>query len=286
VRRLLSVLALVAALSADAQVTCVGADCQTPDDSFTTIDMVEDFISGGLTTLATGALGMSFTALSTGTGLGTTSVPALQGAFRFQSHVSNDNSGVIIGIGSFNSFSTFSSQTVWTSKDWSFDCVFQPGSNSTAATNVGMFFGLAAAFTTDPMAGVGSIGVRWDSDRSDTTFMFVTCDSSTTGCGSNGDDTNQAVVASTITPVAGTNYRMRIRRAAAGVGGNPTLYFRINDEAEKTFCAAGCDDVLTQAPAGTVALSPVYFYVTRTTTGVLTGDLDYLRVRIPGVVRY
>lgn len=252
-------------------------------DPFSSIDIVDDFQAGNTATTTAATFGFSTTALSTGTGGGATGIPVLYGAMRFNSHATNDNSGFILAIGSQNVFSSVSSATVWTSTDWSYDVIFKPGSNSTAITNIGMFIGLAAAFNSDPMAGAGSIGIRFDSDRTDATFVFVTCDSTTNGCASAGDDTNQKVVASTITPVAGTNYRFRIRRAAVGVGGNPTIYMRVNDEAEKTFCASGCSDLATEVPDGTIGLAPIVLYVTRTTTGVLSGDLDYLRLRIPNI---
>jgi hypothetical protein len=56
------------------------------------------------------------------------------------------------------------------------------------------------------------------------------------------------------------------------VGGNPTLYFRVDDEPEKTFCASGCNS--TDGNMSSTSVAHGVQYLTRTTTGVLSGDLD------------
>jgi hypothetical protein len=236
----------------------------------------EDYLGGLTTTGNIGTTGQFVTLIATGTFNIDNALFTTPGRILL-SHATNDNSGAIL---SFAFFKSIGSQTVWTSSDWEVDAVIQPGSNSTAITNTAFYFGLTASGAIDPATDTGLIGIRHDSDKSDTTYTFQICNSSTNGCASNGDDTNQKVVASTITPVAGTNNRLRIRRAASGVGGNPTIYFRVNDETEKTFCSSGCDDTLGTVPAGTVGLNVTYSYLTRTTTGVLQGAIDYVSLKV------
>jgi len=67
------------------------------------------------------------------------------------------------------------------------------------------------------------------------------------------------------------------------VGGNPTVYMRVNDETEKTFCSSGCTSGVT-FPDETMA--PIIHYGTRAASAVRSGDLDYMHLLISGLSRY
>lgn len=247
----------------------------------TTMDVIEDFCGGSDSTTTAGTNGVLMTAIATGTAAhsaGTQNNPCLM---RMNSHATNDNSGELITLTFLST--TGVASTTWANANWTWEAVFEPGSNSTAITNTAVFFGLANN-VTDPAADSACVWIRHDSDLSDTTFVFVVGNASgAAGCNSAGDNTNVKTVASTITPSAGTFYHFKIRRLTSGVGGNPTLYFSVNDETEKTFCTSGCDDTLAFLSSGNYAA--FISYLTRTTTGVMSGDLDYLRLQIP-VTRY
>lgn len=251
-------------------------------DPSTTLQVYCDFLAGLSTAGNLGECGWGFLAISAGTVSQPAGLASNPGLVRLSSHATNDNSGIMMqpnantGAGVLNA--------TWTAKDWSYDGVVVLGSNSTAITNIGFYFGLMSGTNSDPATQTGGVWIRYNSDNADATFIFAICNSATAGCGSAGDDTAQKTVASTVTPSAGTAYRFRIRRATSGVGGNPTIYMRVNNETEKTFCSSGCDDTL-----GTLGLNnwfPGVAYLTRTTTGVLSGDVDYLYVNIPGLARY
>jgi hypothetical protein len=162
--------------------------------------------------------------------------------------------------------------------------VFQPGSNSTSIASTGIWVGIFDNVSTVP--STNGIFIRRDTDLSETAFAFVICNASgASGCASAADAANAKVMASTITPSAGTFYRFRIRRATSGVGGNPTIYFRVNNETEKTACSSGCDTTLGTVPSGQDMVVNVQ-YLTRTTTGVMSGDIDYIYFTITGLTRY
>ena len=250
-------------------------------DPGTTLEIYNEFLGGNTTSGTLGNSSAYGAAQAGGTVsyvAGTTNNPGIS---RLSSHATNDNSGYIVGINPAGSPDT---STAFDNEDWTLDGVFQLGSNSTAITNIGFWFGLWDRI--DTLSPTYCINIRYDTDLSDATFIFQVGDAfGAAGCQSAADNTDTAVVASTVTPSAGTFYRFRIRRDTTGVGGNDTIYMRVNDETEKTFCSSGCDDVLADAPSGQ-ALNFGVVYVTRTTSGVLSGDLDYLYMRIPGLVRY
>lgn len=252
-------------------------------DPGTTLELYEEFASGATTTGNLGNAGTGFTAVATGTVSPTVAGTAGNpGLLRLNSHATNDNSGAIVGFQ--NNVSTAFNSGTWDAEDWSVDAVVIYGSNSTAITNTALYVGLSNSMTTLPSGTSAGIWIRHDTDDTDATFIFATCDSATTGCDEAGDNTNQRVAASTVTPSAGTAYRFRIRRAQSGVGGNPTIYFRVNNESEVTFCSSGCTETYAEVPSAN--LNFIVAYVTRTTTGVLSSDLDYMYLRIPGLARY
>jgi hypothetical protein len=144
-------------------------------------------------------------------------------------------------------------------------------------------------YATTGGTGTNNAGmwIRYDTDLSDTTYIFQMCNTSG-GCTTAGDSANSRVVASTEAPVSGTWNRFRIRYAAVGVGGNPTYYFSVGSagamETEKTFCSTGCDDNLTAASTAFQGIG--ISYVTRTTTGVLSADVDLVGFSMTGLSRY
>jgi hypothetical protein len=203
--------------------------------------------------------------------------------FRRQySHATNDNSGGKLSLLATNGLS---GATGWHSgTEWSFEAIYQVGADSTAITNIGFYIGLENGYNALPEAASAAIRIRYDTDHSDSTFIFQVCDSATNGCEQAADNTNNDVVASTVSPLQGNWYYFTIRHVTSGVGGNPTTYFSVNEETEKTFCSAGCDDDLGNAPTG--AMFPSVSYLTRTTTGILKGHIDMVHVEITGLTRY
>lgn len=256
----------------------------------TTLDYTEEFVSGGTASAAIGGYGLSNVNIATGTNslnISETSQTRHPGIIRLNSHATNDNSGESIfwsGGGGGNALAQ-----PWYDSDWDLDVLFMPGSNSTAITNVAAFIGLSNIISSADISGATrQIGIRRDSDLSETTtWVFVTCNASgASGCNSAADAANANIHVSTITPVAGTWNRFRIRRRASGVGGLATVYFRVNDETEVTYCSSGCDESDSHIPTSNTMNFGVQ-YLTRTTTGVLSGDLDMMRVKITfGAARY
>lgn len=265
----------------DAEIAGVGSTF----DPSTSIDLYDEFLSGLTSTGNIGNLGWAFQANNTGTvAVGTTAVAAHPGLFRLNSHASNDNSGAAIELNNqAGTASTISFESL-AGTDWTLDMVVLPGANSTAITSAAFWVGFCATGSLDSCSG--GIYARYDPDRSDAFWIFQVCDAnSAQGCQAAGDDTDSAVVTSTIAPVAGTYNRVRIRQLQVGVGGLKTIYFRVNNETEVTFCSSGCNDVLADSPvAGHAFLEFGYF--TRTTTGVLSGEIDYMRFTMAGLTRY
>jgi len=256
----------------------------TPDPRSNLI-LYEDFLSGTTTTGQIGSHGFPFVALATGTFTQVAATAQNPGLVRLLSHATNDNSGIILYTTNATVPASAIDTTLWTTKNWLIDAVVIPGSNGTAITSTSLHVGLAPLITEMAANSTSGVWIRRDSDLSETAFKFVVCNASgATGCNSAADAANVKVSTSTITPSAGTAYRFRIRHAVSGVGGVDTIYMRVNDEVEQTFCSSGCDD--TQ---GTYAAVDYHFfiqYVTRTTTSVLSADVDYMYLNIPGLTRY
>ncbi len=85
-------------------------------------------------------------------------------------------------------------------------------------------------------------------------------------------------------PAADTWYRLRIRRVASGVGGNPTVYFQVNSGTEITACASGCDMLVTAIAS--IGVAP-YFSFGTDTTGAKIFDVDRFAMTMTlGAARY
>jgi hypothetical protein len=264
--------------------SCGTSSGSTTFDPSTTLTIYEDFLTGNTTTATAGAVGYGLALLATGTHTQVAGSAANPGLARLLSHATNDNSGAIVYLGNSSTTAPINSST-WANKTWSIDAVIIPGSNSTSSTTAAMYFGLAAVTTEFAANATRGVWIRWDSDLSDAHYQFVICNASgSAGCNSAASNTNAQVVASTINAVAGTANRLRIRHATSGVGGLDTIYFRVNDETEKTFCSSGCDG--TQATYTATSSFVGFEYVTRNTTGVVSGDIDYMQLNISGLVRY
>jgi hypothetical protein len=185
---------------------------------------------------------------------------------------STDNQGCAI-------YGTALTGTSYTGSEWSLDMIFRA---EDAITDTYLSVGLGAGLGDAVTAGIRA---RYDTDRGDATWIFQICDAnSAAGCDATGDDTDSQTVASTIAPVANTWQRFRVRRVESGVGAIPTIYMRMNDEAEKTFCAAGCDDTYDDLP--TTSQVPILEVMNRTTTAKRL-QADYVSLSITsGLVRY
>lgn len=243
------------------------------------ISWSDDFVSGLVTTGNIGRLGWGFNAASTGT----LSAPDVTdgnhpGLIRLNSHATNDDSGIVMFLAA-NAGKPY----ILSGGDWSMDVAFLVGSNSTAITSVGFYVGASVSASAIPNATSNFFGIRYDTDKGDSTFVVMMCNASgAAGCGAAGDDTNSKVTASTVTPVAGTWHRFRFRRSSTEGPGSTALYgARVDSESEVTFCSSGCSDTIV---APTLNF-PVVVYVTRTTTGVMSGDIDYYAGTISGLSR-
>lgn len=276
--------ATVAAGSADQVLTSNGAGAAptfqdasgASFDPGTTFEIYEEFTAGDTASSRIGELGWHGVATSSGT----------------YSTTITSSSGGNPGMGNLNSSATDDSgYTIYPfvsqnhldvsdlDEDWALDVVMLL--DPSAVTSTALFVGFGNSILDSTSQGVF---IRYDTDHSDSTFIFMLCDASgTAGCQSAGDDTNADTHASTISPSADTAYRFRIRHAASGVGGNPTVYFRVNDETEITFCSAACDS--TRANFASANVAPRIGYYTRT-TAIREGFADYFWLQIEGMTRY
>lgn len=267
--------------------TTLNASGGSSFDPGTTFELYEEFASGELSQDRVGTNGLRYPVLSSGDGAYVASTATHPGQFRLTSSTS-DNSGAFISAGGGgSSFHNIYDGSLLNTNDWQIDTVLLVGSNSTAITTSAIWVGWTPSVTGTPDSQGNGIWIRRDTDLSDTAFIFQVCDGAGgTGCGASGDNTNSTVVTSTITPSAGTAYRFRIRYDPTGVSSNPTLYFRVNNETEKTFCSSGCDDVISNMPGSGVGLG--YFVVAYFTRDVSTrsGDVDYLYIKVENLSRY
>jgi hypothetical protein len=257
-----------------------GSACGGGFDPSTSISMVEEFAGGTLTSGQLGTLGWRSAAISTGTLVGGTSAASHPTVMNLNSHATNDNSGYEVYLSQDDNGSGLG-KVSWdglTTGDWTLDVLFKPNS----VTSVALWIG----FTTGtPDAVSGGAWIRFDTDKSDTKYVFQICNNSAaSGCPAAGDDTSSKTTLSTVTASAAWT-RGRIRFDATGTGGNPTWYFRINDETELDFCSSGCSDTLGTLPTGATG-RPTVTWMTRTTTGVQTLQLDYWAFQASGMTRY
>lgn len=254
-------------------------------DPSTTLDIYDDFMGGLVTAGNVGGTGMYFLAISSGTMSAGASSAANPGTLRLNSHATNDNSGAYIGYLGPNGSTTATGLGPWDAGVWSIDAIVILGSNSTAITATSFSIGLNQSNNNWHDAGSAGIFIRRDTDLSDTAFIGAVCDSASSGCGSAGAATNQEIVTSTITPSAGNAYRFRISQDFTGPGSSRKITMRVNNETALTFCSSGCTTTISQAPTGAnMAFSIVYG--TRTTTGVMSADVDYVQVHATGLARY
>ena len=263
----------------------VDANAGAAFDPSTTFQVYDDFLGGNVAAGTTSWTGMSVALAGTGTATYADGVSGHPGMLRLNSHTSNDNSGAAVYWGT----GTYQIET-GLDGNWQYEAVVLLGSASSAITNSALWVGFSNVVNSVPGGGSAGIWIRYDSDTSDTKFICQICDSASSGCAEAADNTNSNTVASTLTATANTWYRFKIRRAISGVGGNPTIYMSVGTsaamETELTFCASGCDETLANYPALTSGIYPTVAYYTRTTSGVMSSDVDYMFLRISGVARY
>lgn len=245
-------------------------------DPGTMFRIYEEFCSGTTTTGQIGTNGLSVTLLATGTiTYDDLTDAAGHPCYLAFNDSASDNSGGTIKIPT----GVDDHDDLWDSTEWSWDVVIRTSAVTASAIYVG------ATQTSNPDTSTGAIWARIDSDKSDTNFTFQVCNAaSAAGCQAAGDDTNSKVVAGTIAGTGATYFRLRARRVTSGVGGNPTIYFRANNETEKTFCSSGCDDTLGTIPSGNMLFGVTW--MTRDTNGARTGQLDYIELVRTGMTRY
>jgi hypothetical protein len=261
--------------------------CGTGSFDYTTgVDIVEDFLGGeGAVAGTTGTHGWYPEAVVSGTCAYTPGQASHPGLIRFASHVTNDNSGCAMSLKQSSNDDTsinFITLNVGTTL---LDIYFKPGSNGTAITNVALSIGYS--YEASDMGGSSDrmVRIRYDTDSSDAVYKFQICDDvGAAGCAAAGDDTNSTVVDSTVTPTAAWT-RFRILFDLTGPGSTRKVSMRVNSEAYKTFCSSGCDDDLADLDTTADRGAPSVLYLTRTTTGVLTGDIDLAAYQQTGMTR-
>jgi hypothetical protein len=246
----------------------------------TVISLEDDFVSGLTTSGTIGALGWTGAAASSGTFAQAGGVAERPGIVRLASHASNDNSGYTIRL-------LMQPVVLNSMTDWDYRLDFLPGSDSTAITNIALVAGFSESSAFNPAGTVNHcLWIRYDTDLSDAVYKFVVGDASgATGCGSAGDDTGVRVADSTIAPVAGTWNKLKIYQRASGVGGLKTIYFQVDSETPVSFCSSGCTETLANLDTTDTTGYAGVMYFTRTTTGVLSGDVDYFSFQGTGLAR-
>lgn len=273
-------------ISSSQQTKIQGVPSTNKDPNLISVDVFDDLISGSQSSSTIGTSGLLVSQFGTGTSSFAAGTQNNPGLLRLNSHATNDNSGIYLILANSGGASTTIATSTYSNTSWFYDGVVIFGSSGTAITNTSLNFGLTDG-AANPASAINCIWIRHDSDLSDTTFVFAVGNASgAAGCNSAGDNTDVRTIASTITPSAGTAYRFRIRRAISGIGGNPTIYMNVNNETPLTFCSSGCNDTLANVPSSG-NLMPVVVYTTRTTTGVMSSDVDYVRLQIlGGLTRY
>lgn len=268
--------------------TTLNASGSSSFNPATTVELYEEFLGGELSADRIGTHGLRHVALSSANPAYVASTTVHPGLFRLESSASDNSTAIIATSGGGSSFYNVFDSSLLNTYDWQFDVLILMGSNSTALTSSAIWMGWTTSLTGTPDGQGNGIWIRRDTDLSDSSFMFQVCDGAGgTGCASADDNTNTDVIASTITPSAGTYYRLRMRFDPTGVGGNPTLYMRVNDETELTFCSSGCDDTIDDMPGSGVGLG--YFFVgyaARAGSAVRSGDVDYLYIKVENIARY
>lgn len=255
-------------------------------DPSTSVQLYEEFALGYNVDGQVGTNGIHTIEQSSGTGAPVIGSAAHPGLYRLNSHATNDNSGASLVFATDPSGDSPMVYSFLTAYDWNLDVVFLPGSNSTAITDMMFFVGFTE--NTNLNSTYNALGIRYDTDLSDSFYRPMQCDDNgAAGCQSTDDDTNMTLLTSTIAPSGGTYNRFRVSHDADGGPGSTSLYsFQVNDETALTMCSSGCDGDLDNEVTGTSKGHLIVEYLTRTTTGVISGDIDYLFFSASGLSRY
>lgn len=267
----------VSCADATTKTTCTIAGGSSSFDPSTTFEVYEEFLAYNTTGGQIGTHGWYGSAFGNGTTYWEATLVA--GHIGTQTLVSgtDDNSGYIIALPRQDSVAIPISSV--TSKDWDFDAIARL--DSSALTSSAFWIGLGTISDESQYSGAR---IRYDTDDSDSTFMFQLCNNLGNNCTAAGDESGSTVIASTITPSTNTWYRFRIRHRMSGVGSLETYYFRVNNETEKTFCSSGCDDVISNAPTYDVALAVAG--VSRASSTSREVAVDYVYFKMTGLSRY
>jgi len=267
----------VSAVSALGAITC-STDTGGSFDPSTTFQVYEEFLAAATTGGLIGTHGWYGVASGAGSTYWiATPVTGHPGAILLNSGSGADNSGYLVSLprqdGDDIPIGNISGN------DWDYDAIARLDASS--LTDFAFTTGLGLSIDGSQY---GCIRVRYDTDESDTTFIFQIGNNLGNGCLESGDASGSTVVASSITPSVDTWYRFRIRHRNSGVGGNETYYFRVNDETEKTFCSSGCDDTLGTEPAGELAMMFGCWARAASTSRICAADYAY--INMTGLTRY
>ncbi len=237
----------------------------TTDDS-TTLNIDEEFVGGNNTTGTVGAYGWQVTTV-----VGGTPTLAQQGGvvpnFGIQKILSAavSGDGVSLTLGSSVGLDKILNNVadLWDSY-WE----FAPGASTGVAYRLGWF--TPANATVVPATGAY---VRFDTNLSDTTYVFCVSISSVETC-----DTTSGIA-----PVANTWVKLRIQVTSA-LHLSFTLYNAAGAVTfgPRTACASGCDFVVTTSSA---QLSPGATVTSYTVSTAQTLLLDFFKAKIRGIAR-
>ncbi|MEZ5404534.1 MAG: hypothetical protein R2729_32950 [Bryobacteraceae bacterium] len=241
---------------------------------------LEDFLTGNTSSGNVGAMGISRSTVGSAATFSYQPSPAGHPGVVRVTTAATASTGEWLSLGAVNNPFNSVSSTDWAATDWEVQFILAPGTNSTTLSNVRLRSGLSNGVST--VSGTLGIFLRYDTTLGDTTFRYQIC-GSITGCALAASGTDSQVADSGLTPVAGNWYRVRIRRVAAGVGGNPTIYFTINESSQRTFCASGCDATLAAMPS-VGSLTAQVGYVSET-AAAKSIDIDWIGYRIRGLSR-
>jgi hypothetical protein len=258
--------------------SCGTSGAASADFDPTTFIFYEEFM-GGPTNLASANMGsqnMSYSAVGGGGSASAliASAAATPGLYRIQTDTT-DNVGQVLYANE--------GPTGWNAAEAFLDFRVAMGSVGDISSQV-MWVGLLNA-ASGILSMSSGVYFRCDTDLSDTAFIAVICDSSTDGCQSAGDNTNQETHPSTITPSDGGTYRFRIHiDPDGGPGSTLKVFMRVNTETEVTFCSSGCDSTVAQFPTGAMHIG--IGVVNRSDSAANTAnDVDYVYLRITGLAR-
>jgi len=247
----------------------------------------EHFTSGDTSSGRIGSAGMALTTITTAATASYQTIAGHPGVLRLTTPATANTGSVLTFM-----VSALDSAAMST-KDWDYYWVGALGANGTGLSSSVFYAGIGNSATTNTTGGLGW-RVRYDTSLGtpDSNLMFQVCNATgTSGCQAStiGSTASSSLLDSGITPIAGTYYQFYIWHRMSGVGGAETVYMAINGAVAspgyKTFCASGCDGVLTgHEPTTSYCHALVQYFTTAASARSL--DTDFMAYYIKGLQLY